>query len=266
MGGGRSKEEVGLSKRQMFQKLKTTLNTEAKAAGFFDVGDKIDIELYCKANKDGTQVGDCPFAQFVQLVLLKKGLNYAVKPTMPSNKPAWITESHGGKLPLLVHKDTVITESLKIAEHIEKAYPYSSLTRQGAYSYQEVLEKTNNLFPALKALILNKDAAKDADLLAALNAELDIIDGIVRSTPGQYIAGIELTLADLYLLPLLFHAFVAVDHFKGIEIYHIDGEPVRPAFENYFGRLLDLEEFNNKKAYVNADSIINGWKIARGDI
>jgi hypothetical protein len=46
----------------------------------------------------------------------------------------------------------------------------------------------------------------------------------------------------------------------------VDGEPTRPAFENYFERLLSMPEFNDKKSYVSADQIINGWKIARGDI
>lgn len=266
MGGGRNKEEVSLSKREMFQKIKTKLNTEAQTPGFFDVGEKVDMELYCKGNKDGTQIGDCPFTQFVQMVMLKKGLKYDVKPTLSSNKPAWINEAHGGKLPLLLHKDLAITESLAIAEYIEKMFPHSSLTRQGAYSYQEVLEKTSAFFPTLKALIINKDTSKDADLMTALNTQLDTLDEILRSTPGQFLCGIELTLADLYMLPLLFHAFVAVNHFKDVEIYHVDGEPMRPALENYLDRMFNMEEFNSKKAYVSADTIIYGWKVARGDL
>ena len=26
-----------------------------------------EIQLFCKSNKDGTQIGDCPFAQFIQV-------------------------------------------------------------------------------------------------------------------------------------------------------------------------------------------------------
>lgn len=266
MGGGRNKAEVGLSKRQMFQQLKQKLNTEAQAVGFFEVGEQAEMELYCKGNNDGTQIGDCPFAQFVQLVLLKKGIKYDVKPTLSANKPAWITENHSGKLPLLLHKDVALTDSLAIAEYIEKNFPHSSLTRQGAFSYQEVIEKTAEFFPALKAYVVNKDEAKDESLQAAVDHQLNILDEIIRSTPGQYICGIELTLADLYILPQLFHAMVAMDHFKGVEFYHISGEPTRPALENYLSRMLKLEEFNNKKCYVNVDQVINGWKIARGDV
>jgi len=266
MGGGRNQQELGLSKRQMFQTLKKKLITESQVPGFFDIeNEKVEIELFCKGNSDGAQIGDCPFAQFVQLVLLKKGIRYNVKPLTATSKPAWITENHQGKLPLLLHKDVAVTDSLAIAEYIEKSFPHSSLTRQGAFSYQEVLEKSQGLFPALKACIINKDVALDAELMAVVDTQLDTLDEIIRSTPGQFICGIEMTLADLYILPQLFHAFVAIDHFKGIEIYHVDGEPKRPALENYFGRMLNMEEFNNKKCYVNADQIINGWKIARGD-
>ena len=174
--------------------------------------------------------------------------------------PAGITQ-----LPTLVHKGQVITDSLSIAEFIEKSYPHSSLTRQGAYSYQEVLEKSANFLPALSAFIKNKDDSKDPSLQAAVEAELDTLDEIVRSTPGQYVCGIEMTLADLYLVPQLFHAMIAMEHFKDVEYYHIEGEPTRPALENYVSRMFDMEEFNNKKAYYNVDQVINGWKIARGD-
>lgn len=135
------------------------------------------------------------------MVLLKKGIPYKVVPTSSDNKPAWLNEKHAGKLPCLVDKGQAVVDSLAIAEYIERTYPHSSLTRQGAYSYQEVLEKTAGFFPALSAFIKNKDASKDAALQAGVEAQLDVLDEIIRSTPGQYICGIELNLADLYLTP-----------------------------------------------------------------
>ena len=56
-----------------------------------------------------------------------------------------------------------------------------------------------------------------------------------------------------------------MDHFKGLEFYRVGADPIRPALENYLSRMTEMEEFNNKQAYVNADSIIYGWKVARGD-
>jgi glutathione S-transferase len=141
----------------------------------------------------------------LQLVMLKKGIRYSVHPTLATRKPDWLVEKHSGAMPALVHKDKTLTDPLAIAEYLEKTYHHSSLTRQGAYSYQEVLERTTNFFPTLSAFILNKDATKDEELGAAVEAQLDIIDDIIKTTPGHYTCGIEMTLADLYLAPQLFH-------------------------------------------------------------
>lgn len=145
-----------------------------------------------------------------QLALLKKGIPYTVKPTLPTAKPDWLVKNHGGDMPALVHKDVTLTNSLAIAEYIEKTFPHSSLTRQGVYSYQEVLEKTAGFFPALAAYIKNKDSSKEEELGAAVETQLDLLDEIIRSTPGHYICGIELTLADLYLAPQLFHVSIII--------------------------------------------------------
>lgn len=197
---------------------------------------------------------------------MKKGLSYSLYPTLPSEKPSWLMEKHEGKMPALTHQGKSMTDSLAIAEYIEKTFPHSSLTRQGAYSYQEVLEKTSGFFPALSEYIKNKDASKDATLQAKVESELDVIDEILRSTPGQYLCGIEMTLADLYLTPQLFHAMVAMDHFKKVEYYHVSGDPTRPALENYVSRMFDMEEFNSGRVYYNYDQVVYGWKVARGDL
>ena len=78
--------------------------------------------------------------------MLKKGLRYDVSPTTSDAKPDWIKSKHEGKLPCLMHKGDSMTDSLAIAEFLEKTYPHNSLTRQGAFSYQEVLEKTSGFF------------------------------------------------------------------------------------------------------------------------
>jgi len=263
MAGGKSQAEKKLTTGVIFKNLRDKLNKAAETPGFFDTGVKPEIDLYCKSNKDGTQIGDCPFAQFVQLVMLKKGIKYNIFPTLAENKPSWLKEKHDGKLPAIVHNGVTMTESLAIAEYIEKNFPHSSLTRQGAYSYQEVIEKMNGFWPALTACIKNKDASKDGALLAAVEKQLDLLDEIIRSTPGQYMCGIELTLADLYLTPQLYHAMVALEHFKGYTFYHMEGDATRLALENYIARMFDSEEFNDKKAYYNVDQVISGWKAQR---
>ena len=68
MGGGRSVAEKDVTTRSMFKQLRSKFNEAAKKPGFFEVGDgPADLDLYCKSNTDGTQIGDCPFAQFIQV-------------------------------------------------------------------------------------------------------------------------------------------------------------------------------------------------------
>jgi len=261
-GGGKTAAEAPKTQKAIFRELRGKLNEAASKDGFFDTNEKeaLEVELFCKAAKDGNQIGDCPFAQFIQMVMLRKGLAYTVRPTLSDAKPDFVSQ-----LPTLRYKGEVLTDSLAIAEFLEKTFPHNTLTRQGAFSYQEVLEKTAGFFPAMSAWIKNKDEGTEAGLQAAFEAQLDLMDEIVRSTPGQYICGIETTLADLYLAPQFFHGMAALEHFKDFQFYHIDGMPTRPALENYIGRLFDMEEFNNKKAYYSVDQVISGWKTARGD-
>lgn len=76
MGGGRSPSEKLVSKRNMFKDLRSKFNTAAQIPGFFEVGDgPAEIELYCKSNKDGNQIGDCPFAQFIQVYKYHENYN-----------------------------------------------------------------------------------------------------------------------------------------------------------------------------------------------
>ena len=66
--GGRSLSEAKASQKTMFKQLKEKFNKAAEAPGFFEIqGSQVDVELYCKSNRDGTQIGDCPFTQFIQV-------------------------------------------------------------------------------------------------------------------------------------------------------------------------------------------------------
>ena len=64
-------------------------------------------------------------------------------------------------MPAVVHKGVSMTDSLAIAEFLEKTYPTPTLSRAGAFTYTEVLEKTAGFFPALSAYIKNVDPAND---------------------------------------------------------------------------------------------------------
>ncbi len=200
------------------------------------------------------------------MVMLRKGIRYEVRPVMATGMPQWLVDKHHGQLPAVVHQGVTVVGPLKIAEYFERNYPQNTLTRQGTYSYQEVLERVSGFFPALTAVITNKDRTLDTGLLEQLNAQLDLLDELIRSAPGKYLCGIDVTLADLYLTPRLFHAVAALQHFKGINIHRVGTDPLRPALEHYMSRVFRMGEFTDRRAYYNVDQVVYGWKVRRGDL
>jgi glutathione S-transferase len=177
-----------------------------------------------------------------------------------------LDSKHISSLPVFVHRNLILSEPFSIAEHIEKSFPFNSLTRQGVYSYQDVIEKLINFFPTLTRYITNNDATKEVELRDDFEFQLNLVEDILRSTPGRYLCGIELTLADLFIFPQIYHAIATALHFKRTEIYTLGAEPVRPALEKYITQMLEMEEFHDKRAYYNIDRVVNSWKIRRGDI
>lgn len=152
-----------------------------------------------------------PCFSSLKLILLKKKLRYTLKPTLPSKRPTWLLEKHDGQMPALkIRANETVVGTMAIAEYLEEQYTDVCLSREGTYTYQEVLERTKGFFPALTAFILNKDPAVEEDLRSEVHAQLDLLDRLLRSAPGRFLCGIDMTLADLYLAPQLFHVSIAI--------------------------------------------------------
>ena len=138
--------------------------------------------------------------------MLKQNIRYTVVPTLPSKRPDWLLENHDGVMPAMSYRDEIfLSGPLVIAEYLDKKYPLIPLTKQGAYNYTEVLDWTKDFFPSLTACIKNKDPETEPALREEVHRQLDIIDNILRTSPGRYLCGIEQTLADFDLTPRLFH-------------------------------------------------------------
>lgn len=199
-------------------------------------------------------------------MLQKKGVRYDVTPIAPGAMPDWLKEKHDGQLPVLRHNDITMTDSLAIAEYLEQLFPLPSLTRRGMMTYQEALQKVEGFLPAAIALARNRDENKEEKLWKAMEAELDNLDLMLRSTPGKYLAGIDLTLADLYMLPLLFQTMIGLNHLKGFEFYHdMPKKSPRPALEVYMSRLFKLPEFNERRTYLHGTEVACEWKSIRDE-
>jgi glutathione S-transferase len=78
------------------------------------------IVLYELGGKDGQRYSQ--FSWRTRLALAHKGLDFDTVPVAVSDKEK-IAFSGQGRVPILKDGDTVISDSWKIAEHLEKAYP-----------------------------------------------------------------------------------------------------------------------------------------------
>ena len=53
------------------------------------------MELFLKAGPEGTEIGDCPFAHYVRMVLHAKGVEYVATPCVEETKPKWLVDGYG---------------------------------------------------------------------------------------------------------------------------------------------------------------------------
>jgi glutathione S-transferase len=213
-----------------------------------------------------------------QMVLVKKGVFYVKENVNISSMPEWLREDHGAQLPCLRNQNTILTEPLQIAEHVERCYPHKSLAKMGTFSYQEVLDRTSTFFPTVRACVAafedqnikTRDdiSPHNKEILNVILQELEKVDALVRSTPGRYLGGVDMTLADLRMTPYLFRTVVAVEHFFKHPILHIKSAsgPTLPALEDYMMHMFSKEIFKDSRVYCDVDKIVHGWKAVKASI
>ena len=216
------------------------------------------LALHCKAGPDGASYGDCPFAHGVRLCLEAKSLAYQLEPHGPNNKPTWLVEEHGGKMPALEigagAERQVVTESRAIADEIDRQLPGPSLAPAGL---AEAEAAAADFFPALAGFVKNRDAGLANDKKKALLLALCKLDAHLAGS-GEYAAGDAFSIADAFLAPKLYHMRVAAAHYQGFE------PPEQfEALKAYSDRMLG-SELLLRTAPV-APMVVWGWANARGD-
>jgi glutathione S-transferase len=175
------------------------------------------LELFVKAGPSGDDVGDCPFAHSVRMVLSAKGIECITTPCTPTSKPDWLADGFDGKMPCLLHDGEAIVESASIARYLDFFFPSTPL----AHSSPEVEAATGLLFPAVAAYLKAPDG-NDAAELAALDAVLTSLSEFLRGSAGEFLGGAtSLGLGDCALAPQLYHLQVAGKHFKNYEVKKI---------------------------------------------
>ncbi|MBC7172445.1 MAG: glutathione S-transferase family protein [Polyangiaceae bacterium] len=155
------------------------------------------------------------FARTVVLALEEKGVAYELRATIPHSK-ALVGLHPFGKVPAFEHGDVRLCETLAIVSYVNEAFEGPALTPTAPLERAEMLKWISLLSDSVYAAVVKgwlihyafprgpegkpDIAAIEAGLPKARRA-LEVVD---RALEGRkYLAGDALSLADLYLAPIV---------------------------------------------------------------
>merc|ERR1712156_715409 len=187
--------------------------------------DLVKMELYLKAGADGQSVGDCPFAHYVRAVLAYKNLPCSVHPCGPSGKPSWLVENHGGKMPCLKTKEDIITE-------------------------------VGGISPAMARLVKNTQG--DPSLEEAFVQAVTRLANLLKSSGGPWLLGDSISLADLALGPVLYHASITLAEWHPGALQKMEEVEVVAAYRDRLLALPCVKDTSNPR-----ETVLWGWGQAR---
>ena len=160
-----------------------------------------------------------PFSSFVRttrMALEERGVPYTLKPCAPGHVEGDARHPFS-KIPFMRYGDFILAESIAIIRFTEREFPdapslWPSDSRSAALCDQWVSTIIDSVrphigsgicFPRLAAPVLGLpvDEAAVAAAAARLPATLDALERPLAAQP--YLAGVAMSLADLYLLPLI---------------------------------------------------------------
>lgn len=219
--------------------------------------------LYLKAGPDGASVGDCPFAQYVRMVLEEKKLPYTVRPCTASTKPTWLVDHYEGKMPALRHRSEAYTESDVIAQYLEFFFqdtPLKDTSKEAKAKFKEAKAEAAPFLPALARYLKHTPNGDDDDeaLRTKLEAVLRTFEERLSSHEGPFFVGETLTLLDCSLAPQLYHLKVGVKYLKENKI---DLPHEFPALTTYMDAMFARPSF--VESSYPEETVVWGWSDAR---
>jgi glutathione dehydrogenase/transferase len=220
--------------------------------------------LYAKAGPDGKSLGDCPFAHFVQMVLLEKGLEFNVIPSIQETKPIWLIEHYGGKMPALRHRKECYVESDVIVQYIDFFFPEPALNAGSSAEIVLAEAAVAGIFPAIaKYLKHTPDGDEDdRELKAGLEEKLSILEAHLgrEDRTGLFMVGdgTKMSLMDCSLAPKLYHMQVGLEGFKNKSI---DVGQQFPSVMAYMDAVFAQPSF--EKSLYPKETLLWGWGNAR---
>jgi glutathione S-transferase len=160
------------------------------------------------------------FAAKVEIALRLKGLAFeALPPPGGYGSAAYKAVVSAGTIPAIVHDGLVLSESETIVEYLDEAFPEPPLLPEGAAARARCRQLARfhdtRLEPPLRALFPHMAPAGRDPAIVAHQLELfrtRLADLAAMAAPAPWLAGPELTLADLPYPPTLLMARLMLEH------------------------------------------------------
>jgi RNA polymerase-associated protein len=174
----------------------------------------------------------CPYSHRCRIVLFEKDMDFEIIDVDMHNKPEEIASiSPSGKVPVLIERDLVLTESNIINEYIDERFPHPQLMPPDpvmrARARLVLFNFEHDLFTHVNTL--ESTSSKLAD-----KARQEIRDSLTQLTPiltrQKYLMNDEFSMLDVAIAPLLWR----LEHY-GIELPKV-AAPVLKYRERLFSR------------------------------
>ncbi len=174
----------------------------------------------------------CPYSHRCRIVLFEKDMDFEIIDVDMHNKPEEIASiSPSGKMPVLVERDLILTESNIINEYIDERFPHPQLMPPDpvmrARARLVLFNFEHDLFTHVNTL--EHSLGKGSD-----KARLEIRDSLSQLTPiltkQKYLMNDEFSMLDVAIAPLLWR----LEHYN-IELPKV-AAPVLKYRERLFSR------------------------------
>ncbi|KAL7484947.1 hypothetical protein ACHAW6_010552 [Cyclotella cf. meneghiniana] len=218
------------------------------------------MALYVKPAQDGKSVGDCPFAHFVRMVLHEKGLEYELLPTTQENKPNWLLEGYGGKMPALRHRRECYVDSDVIAQYLDFFFQEPKMSIIGKEATQ-ASAAVDGFFPAMAKFLKHSPNGdeEDKEKQAALEEKLQILEEHLCQSgrTGPYLVGDgeQFALLDCSMAPKLYAMDICLEKIKDNPI---DLKGKYPAVRKYMDAVFARQSFQDTVEY-GPETVVWGW-------
>jgi len=174
----------------------------------------------------------CPYSHRCRIVLYEKDMDFEIIDVDMHNKPEQVASiSPSGKMPVLVERDLILTESNIINEYIDERFPHPQLMPPDpvmrARARLVLFNFEHDLFSHVNTL--EHSLGKGSD-----KARQEIRDSLSQLTPiltkQKYLMNDEFSMLDVAIAPLLWR----LEHY-GIELPKV-AAPVLKYRERLFSR------------------------------